>query len=283
MNEPTTLLTGIPRSGTTLVCHLLSRLPDVVALHEPIRIADLPAGPVQGLLDPLARFAAETRHRLITEATAQSKQIGGAVPDNPIAQEKSDDGLRKAVNEIGTIGIAKPLSRGFHLVIKHNALFTVALDVLCARYRCFAVIRNPLAVLASWRSVDLPVHRGRIPAAEARDPDLAARLSADAPVEDKQLFILDWFFDRFHRLLSPDRIIRYEEVVATGGRCLAGLAPAASILPAQLASRNASALYDRAHILSMGRLLLERDGAFRHFYADADIEAVMASAATNGC
>src|ERR1700679_3353065 len=32
---PTTLLTGLPRSGTTLVCALLNRLPDTVALSEP--------------------------------------------------------------------------------------------------------------------------------------------------------------------------------------------------------------------------------------------------------
>jgi hypothetical protein len=30
------VLTGLPRSGTTLVCRLLNKLPDTVALHEPL-------------------------------------------------------------------------------------------------------------------------------------------------------------------------------------------------------------------------------------------------------
>src|SRR5689334_16285425 len=30
------LVTGLPRSGTTLTCHLLQKLPDTVALHEPM-------------------------------------------------------------------------------------------------------------------------------------------------------------------------------------------------------------------------------------------------------
>ena len=30
------VLTGPPRSGTTLACHMLNKLPGTVALHEPI-------------------------------------------------------------------------------------------------------------------------------------------------------------------------------------------------------------------------------------------------------
>jgi hypothetical protein len=33
----TVLITGTPRSGTTLVCHLLNQLPDTVALNEPMQ------------------------------------------------------------------------------------------------------------------------------------------------------------------------------------------------------------------------------------------------------
>src|SRR5262245_2561552 len=36
MDDRNVLVAGIPRSGTTLTCHLLNSLPDIVALHEPI-------------------------------------------------------------------------------------------------------------------------------------------------------------------------------------------------------------------------------------------------------
>lgn len=35
-NRANVVLTGLPRSGTTLACRLLNLLPDTVALHEPI-------------------------------------------------------------------------------------------------------------------------------------------------------------------------------------------------------------------------------------------------------
>ena len=32
------LVTGTPRSGTTLICSLVNKLPDTVALHEPMNV-----------------------------------------------------------------------------------------------------------------------------------------------------------------------------------------------------------------------------------------------------
>jgi hypothetical protein len=40
MSENDVVLTGLPRSGTTLTCHLLNKLPDTVALHEPMQGVD---------------------------------------------------------------------------------------------------------------------------------------------------------------------------------------------------------------------------------------------------
>jgi hypothetical protein len=36
LNQTNIVSTGLPRSGTTLTCHLLNKLPNTVALHEPI-------------------------------------------------------------------------------------------------------------------------------------------------------------------------------------------------------------------------------------------------------
>jgi len=84
-----------------------------------------------------------------------------------------------------------------------------------ARFAFFAVIRNPLAVLLYWHSVDLPVSRG-LPARSR------ARRASDARGDcmERQLAILDWFCDRFARSLPPEWILRYEALVATGGRAL---------------------------------------------------------------
>ena len=40
-NGPNILITGVPRSGTTLTCYLLHQLPNVIALNEAIRVGQL--------------------------------------------------------------------------------------------------------------------------------------------------------------------------------------------------------------------------------------------------
>ena len=56
------------------------------------------------------------------------------------------------------------LTPGFDLVVKHNALFTALLPDLLSAFPVYGIVRNPLAVLASWNAVNLPVKQGRIPA-----------------------------------------------------------------------------------------------------------------------
>lgn len=79
------ILTGAPRSGTTLACHLLNKLPDALALHEPIRPArfvDPEAGPDM-VLAAMERFFNEQRQQAREQGTVASKGVGGVVPDDP--------------------------------------------------------------------------------------------------------------------------------------------------------------------------------------------------------
>ena len=71
-----------------------------------------------------------------------------------------DARLRRFRGEWGEIAIDKPLSARFTLLIKHNALFAALLPRLTESFPCLALVRNPLSVLASWQTVDLPVHPG---------------------------------------------------------------------------------------------------------------------------
>jgi hypothetical protein len=47
---------------------------------------------------------------------------------------------------------------------KHNALYGVVLPeiVHSGRFRVIVTVRDPVAVLMSWRTLDLPVSRGVI-------------------------------------------------------------------------------------------------------------------------
>src|SRR5712671_1925456 len=89
------LITGTPRSGTTLFCSLLNKVPDIVALHEPMNVWEFPAckSPA-AVADVIARFCAETRSSLHKHGYALSKHVAGKVPDNVAADEVNQRGTR---------------------------------------------------------------------------------------------------------------------------------------------------------------------------------------------
>lgn len=270
---PRIALTGVPRSGTTLCCRLLGQAPDAVALFEPMPVQELPVSDRGAALDQVEAFFARCRRSLMEERRAPSQQIAGAVPDNPFGARRDAQGARTRESQLGEIHVDKPLGEGFTLVVKHNAAFAALLPGLAVRMPTVAVVRNPLATLASWNSVSLPVSRGRLPAGERLDPVLAGRLASLEDTTERQLAILDWFFDRFSTHLPPERVVRYEQVVASGGQAL-GDACGLAISASELAPRNASRLYDGARAQRMAERLLEQGGAWRRFYSDAQVLAL---------
>jgi hypothetical protein len=257
------LITGTPRSGTTLTCHLLNKVPDTLALHEPMRAKQLAE-----VDDPAARvaivaqFCAEQRRMALAEGRVISKNVDGRVPDNPIGTEMTSAGLRKSVVRKGYIPVTKPLSEDFALVIKHNSGFTAILGALVERFPVYAVIRNPLATLGSWSTVSFQAHDGRAPAGERLSPELLQRLEGINSVLDRQIALLDWFHEQFLRYLPADRIIKYEDIVSSGGKRLVVVRAGAANLDEPLTERNLSDLYDQDQQIRIASRLLSADGAF---------------------
>ncbi len=272
------VLTGLPRSGTTLACYLLNKLPDTVALSEaftPGRSVKLQGEVV--LCERLERFFGRMRRMIEEEKAALSKQIGGEIPDNPFDQERNEGGARRQLASKEKIAITKELNPSFLLVIKQPGLFTFLLPALLKRFPCYAVIRNPLAVLASWNSLETGGQKGRFPLAEMYDEDLARRLDAEQDDVGRQLCLMSWFFGRYRRELPEGSIIRYEEMVASGGRALSSLTSAAGTLDEPLSNKNSNPLYHRDGMLRLGERLLHREGAYWRFYGKESVEELLAA------
>lgn len=270
------LITGTPRSGTTLTCHLLNKLPDTVALHEPMRakkFAELKNH--AEIRRSIESFCGEQRRSIRTRKRAISKNVGGAVPDNPVGTDRSDAGLRQSIASRNEIVVDKELSPDFMLVVKHNSSFTAVLEELVKHFPVYAVVRNPLATLASWSSVAFNVQSGHARAAERIDPDLEARLTAFEDDLDRQIFLLGWFHERYRSHLPDESIIRYESVVSSGGAALSVVRPEAQDLREPLQSRNMSSLYDHDVMLRIGERLLDSEGAYWESYSKESVERLL--------
>ncbi|HET7272533.1 MAG TPA: hypothetical protein VFI90_15780 [Rubrobacter sp.] len=287
MHQRDIVLTGPGRSGTTLVCHLLNKLPNTLALSEPIppgKFAHLMPD-TEAICDEIERYYHRMRMRALRRGTAISKHVGGVVPDNTKGMVGD---VRDRVADKGKIETGKDLRADFSLVIKQPGLFTALLPSLAKRFRCYAIVRNPLALMGSRRSLLRSAERkGRKRTRPSRmyDEELA-RLEAErralararAPVEqriDRQLRALSLRFERYLRELPVGNVLRYEDIASSNGRVLEVLVPAACELNEPLENMNANPYYDREYMLAVGERLLESEGSYWRLYSREEVEELL--------
>ena len=268
-DKRTLLITGVPRSGTTLCCHLMNLMPNTIALHEPIPSESFyHLGKVEAV-SMVKDFADARRREALALDKVRSKQFGGQIPSNPVMAGQGV--LREELVTLDHIKINKLLSPDFLLIIKHNAVFTALLNDLMQDFRCFAIIRNPLATIASWQTVDLPIHWGHIPMGEHFDKELEWKLSSLDSILDRQIYILRWFFQVFEQYLDPSQVIRYEDIIESRGRVLSKITAQPFQCDSDLANLNASAIYRNLDIDTLlNRLIMEED-IFTGFYSVDDL------------
>jgi len=198
-----------------------------------------------------------------------TKHKGGVVPDNPKAMV---DGVRQRVVEKGKIPVGKDLSEDFLLAIKDVTIFTPLLPTLSGRMPGYAIVRNPLSVVASTLSLPDPGWR----AIEIYAPGLATRLKVAPDPISRQLARNNFFFGLYAEHLPPENIIRYEDIVSSGGKALSIITSSANLLNEPLKSRNLNPLYDRDDMLRIGERLLESEGAYWRFYTRESVERLLA-------
>ena len=268
------VLTGVARSGTTLACRLLNTLPHVVALHEPMPLGLWSeSGDGDAAVDQLQGFFSAQRRCVLQSGKALSLASSeGIIPDNSFSNRINSRGKRSVSVSLQEVTIDKVLEEDFSLVLKHPAAFVALLPLLVQRWPCFALVRNPLAVLMSWNSIDMKVQDGRIPLAEAFNPPLRRMLNDASSAMERQLIALDFFFAQISTFIPNEQVIPYERLIATQGAALEIVTPTAGPIRASLKERNANMLYDRKLAWPMAKMLLAVGGAWSSFYSPEEVE-----------
>lgn len=270
------LITGLPRSGTTLTCHLLNKIENCVALHEPLSgdaLTDLTGEQMASVLNS---FFATERAKILERGVATSKSWRRSVPSNP----RSDvyvDGTRGVMldgREIAVLNVTRP---DFQLFVKHPAMFTAGMPLLAQHFEMLAIVRNPMSVLLSWRDSGMPVADGRIPAAERLDPDLKELLDGLSEPLDRQIALLDYCFRLYTTTMGID-VLKYEMIIDTGGSALAVVAPDARLLNEPLTSRNDRNIKADSDARRIADRLLNSEGAYWRIYDRTDVERLVEAA-----
>jgi len=269
------ILAGVARSGSTLACHLLNKTSDTVALHEPIVPTCVPVSSSNEMVIYLQTFFEKQRNSILSKGAAASKSTKGKVPDNPMGGIDNKTGKRIRVLDGRVIKVEKDLKDDFILVIKQPGLFTGLLGSLKQHFPCYATIRNPLAVLQSWNTVDMAVTEGHAPAAEQCDPDLMHVLAQEQGIYNRQIILLSWYYEQFYKHLPSENIIRYEEVIRTSGKNLSCIVPSANLLNEKLESRNKNLLYNSESKAEIAERLLNSEGYYWQYYDKDDVRELL--------
>jgi len=276
INNKNIMLLGIPRSGTTLGCHLINKLPNAVALHEPFRPKNFSNNSPSEVIRKIEGFINIQRFSLLENGTAVSKTIGGKVPDNHLRVSGIGSKKRVETVEDRVLLLSEMPPKDFFLVIKHCSFFVGILEFLVSSYNCFAIVRNPLSTLLSWNSVELQVTHGYAPAAESFDNNLKTLLYGQVDSYKRQMLLLTWFYNKLYKFLPRENIILYEDIISSGGSVLGHIIPEGKSLSESLYSKNNNPLYDNElkHFLAEKLLSVDHE-SYLHFYSKEDILRVL--------
>jgi hypothetical protein len=267
------ILTGIPRSGTSFICSLLNQQDDVLALVEPIAMDEFvscrDAGERKRYLE---QYFESSRHLIAT----QKKIVGLDLADatNTFASD-ANEARKNTIKGIKAQEITKTLSQGFTFAIKHPNAFTALLEELVVDWSCFAIVRNPVAIIASWSTLDHPLSRGHAPMAEKFNTRIKVRLESLADPVERQLCLVNWYFEQYSSYLPSAQVIRYESVVADAQKALQPLLPHSRIRCPAIESKNQNSLYDKRLMALTAERLIGVGGAWTEFYTADDLWALV--------
>lgn len=225
MSSPRNLIvTGIPRSGTTLAAALIDSLEDAVCLSEP-DWQSLWSQEMTDRTEYVERIVKDfdrVRTALLAgESVSDRRNADGSPITNYFRRADRDRSQQFEILDVR----CKGLSPGFLLGMKHNAHYTCVLPdlVTLPDLAILAIIRHPIPTILSWRSLDLPVSRGRLPAADRFWPEIPALWQTTNDLLEVQVRIYGLFCTRYKELSTRLTIIKYEDLVQDPGlleRCL---------------------------------------------------------------
>lgn len=211
------IVTGIPRGGTTLTAALIDNLSDSICLSEPHWQAKW-------------FFEEKNADKLVQLVKKDYKKVRSKIlHKEPIIDKRNSDGTpvtnyfgtkRKGSNKKNKIRQKRSIifpnqSENFMLGMKHNAHYTCILPELIQsdHFSVIAVMRHPVPTILSWLSLDLPISKGQLPAAEKVWAELREITESKDNLLKKQVRIYDLFCQRYLDLQDKIHLLKYEDIV----------------------------------------------------------------------
>lgn len=271
MRKPYLLITGIPRSGTTLVASLIDRLENTVCLNEPPQYYEW-ASRCQNRTEFVAKLMADLKQMRVCLQTGgtvfDTRERDGSVPTNYF----NDKGQRRKLDYT-------PVSRqscgeNLLLAVKHNEPLTAMLPELCRldTVQVVAIVRHPIPTILSWQSRNIPLSKGNLSPGYRFWNEAIAIRDAGGPVARTQARIFELYCSRYWEYRDRIHVIKYEDIVLhpsaleqlTGKRFTGESALATQ-------NRKLSSQVGDEHVTELKRVMSDNFDKAYHFYPDLEV------------
>ncbi|MEW4267081.1 hypothetical protein ACLHWY_25470 [Priestia aryabhattai] len=209
------IVTGIPRSGTTLTTALVDSLSNSVCLSEPawqgrfFKNTDDIKEVVQQIEDDFVNI----RKKIVKQKPVEDRRDEGGLPLTNYIKYSNNGETKK--NKDTKSFILDVKNKNFLLGMKHNAHYTSILPQLAENnfFSVLAIVRHPIPTILSWHKVNFPISKGRLPGAEYFWPKIKKISSNNDPLLVKQVKIYDLFCKRYLSLDDKIHLLKYETIL----------------------------------------------------------------------
>lgn len=216
MDDRNWIITGIPRSGTSLLSSLICAVPNSYCANE-----------IYYDINTLKRDLERLRKRLVRGKSVPNKWLGDTV-----ATDTMTEGMQKAKRKIKGEFDAHCL-----VASKVNVPYLFALENLLTQgFRVAALVRNPLYTIASWN----------LPTTHVPEAHPEKERYADWQYQGRNLY--EKQAELWNRLAAiflnypPEVLLRYEDLVDTPEKFLAEITGEKTVF-APLSSKNDEGRY----------------------------------------
>lgn len=267
------IITGIPRSGTSLVSSLIAESINAVVFSEPEWLK---------LIRQSCHNSKEFTHGLINHISLLRSEIKHDKPINlKINKEtqktisnyykRDSQGNVTSIKKEESVVLGKNYaSQPFY--IKSNAQFTACLEDLIKvkAFKIYCIIRNPVSCIMSWRSLNIPVSKGNMKIAENYSDSFLEFTSGSTNLLHKQVLIVDWFFHEYKKHANHVEIIKYEDLLENTDNIISNITSSDSKIDTKLKSANKNQHYDHSEKGIIEEYLAKYCHHYKDFYKFID-------------
>lgn len=201
-------ITGIPRSGTSLMAHLLDQLPNIVILNEPLEIPYL--------FEDASLEAFFSAYVIWRKKIASGEGVENQCVNNEVVSDTWHDGERRSYNPAVT-------REDFVLGTKNPLAYLTRLNTIRKVFpgaKIVILVRHPYYAIGSWKKTFPHLRHASIrdsavfKFADERQQDVLVELDAIKDEPTRRAGLWNYLATEIKTCADSGMIIRYEELIA---------------------------------------------------------------------